>query len=235
MYRQTKFYIFLYWFFYIFKVYPTYFLPRGLISDIFTRFWPLPFAFFSHHSLLLCMHCGPTWCVVFKSVAKLVYCTLKWLIIVPNDAFCIQATTYAQFFFQLIYFKRANGAVPETLKRLDVCSHACLRMVNTAGFNFPRKSSTCKVGKHFRYFRGKSLWIKMFVPFLYIPSKCINKICFTTCSLLLKFKKKVGAWVKMRDKLLLKKEPCIRRRISVSLESKRPSRYSLLWEYADFS
>lgn len=48
---------------------------------------------------------------------KLVQCELKWLIIVLNDAFCIQATQYIQFFFKLIYFKRA---VLLRLKRSDI-------------------------------------------------------------------------------------------------------------------
>lgn len=48
-----------------------------------------------------------------------VHCVLKWLIIGPNDAFCIQATTCIQFFFLLICFKRAGHAVPLRLKGSD--------------------------------------------------------------------------------------------------------------------
>lgn len=54
---------------------------------------------------------------------KLVHCELKWLIIELNDAFCIQATRYVQFFFKLIYFKRAGHAVPLRLKRSDTHTH----------------------------------------------------------------------------------------------------------------
>lgn len=54
---------------------------------------------------------------------SLVHCVLKWLIIGPNDAFCIQATTCIQFFFLLICFKRAGHAVPLRLKGSDTHAH----------------------------------------------------------------------------------------------------------------
>lgn len=54
---------------------------------------------------------------------KLVHCELKRLIIGLNDAFCIQATRYVQFFFKLIYVKRAGRAGPLRLKRSDIRMH----------------------------------------------------------------------------------------------------------------
>lgn len=74
-----------------------------------------------------------------KSVIKLVHCELKWLIIVPNDAFCIQATRYVWFFFKLIYFKRAGHAVLLRLRRSDILMHT---HTNTHGHTNTHKQ-TC--------------------------------------------------------------------------------------------